>query len=73
MANVSTKTITRVRSEFSGLVDTPGVTAVTLNGEFVAVMIFPGKLPKAVGDRLARSLAHNPRHIIDELTRKATA
>ena len=72
MANVSTKPITRVRSEFSALVDAPGVTAVTLNGEFVAVMIFPGILPKAVGDRLARSLAYNPRHIIDELTRKAT-
>jgi len=73
MANVSTKTITRIRSEFSGLAEEPGVTAVTRNGEFVAVVIFPGILPKPVADRLARSLAHNPRHTIEELTRKATS
>tara|TARA_R100001143_G_scaffold62665_2_gene66591 strand:- start:2118 stop:2339 length:222 start_codon:yes stop_codon:yes gene_type:complete len=70
MPKVETKSISQVRKDNYSQAVGEGITAITLNGEFVGVLITCGNSSQELASLRHKRLLDNPVHTITELTKQ---
>ena len=70
MPKVETKSISQIRKKNYSQTLSEGITAITLNGEFVGVLITCGNSSQELASLRHKRLLDNPVHTITELTKQ---